>query len=64
MTGIDQMFGASQIYYYLHFFVKTLILLFIKDALNRSKVTVNTFILLQKVLNKCCSFELSRICES
>ncbi len=64
MTGIDQMFGASQIYYYLIFFVKTLILLFIKDALNRSKVTVNTFILLQKVLNKCCSFELSRICES
>ncbi len=33
----------------------------IKDALNQSKVTVKTFIMLQKIpiSNKCCSFELS-----
>jgi len=36
-------------------------LLFRKHAFNYSKVTENTFIMLQKVsfVNKCCSFELS-----
>ncbi len=40
---------------------KKLILLFIKDALKWEKVTVKTFIMLQKISisNKCCSFELS-----
>ncbi len=35
--------------------------LFSKHAFNWSKVTVKTFIMLQKIfiLNKCCSFELS-----
>ncbi len=35
--------------------------IFIKDALNRSKVTVNAFIILQNIYisNKCCSIELS-----
>ncbi len=37
------------------------ILLFNKDALYESKVTVNTFIMLQKIYisNKCCSFVFS-----
>ncbi len=34
------------------------ILLFSKDALNWSKLTVEIFIILQKISNKCCSFEL------
>uniref|UniRef100_A0A8C2C8E2 Diacylglycerol kinase n=1 Tax=Cyprinus carpio TaxID=7962 RepID=A0A8C2C8E2_CYPCA len=39
------------------------VLLFIEDALNRSKVPVKTYIMLQKisVSNKCCSFELSQL---
>ncbi len=40
---------------------KEIQLLFSKDALNWSKVTVKIFIILQKISisNKCCSFELS-----
>ncbi len=40
--------------------------LFSKNALNWLKVTVKTFIMLQKISisNKCCSFELSIHCES
>ncbi len=46
---------------FLSFFLKTIVLLFIKDALNCSKVTVMTFIMLQKISisNKCCSLERS-----
>ncbi len=55
-----QKFGGSNIFLCV-FFWKRLILFFSKDALNLSKVTVNTFIMLQKIsiLNKCCSFELA-----
>ncbi len=44
---------------------KKLILLFIKEALNWSKVTAKTFIMLEKISisNKCCSFELSWKCN-
>ncbi len=43
------------------FLLKKLILLFSKDALNWSKVTVKIFIMLQNIYfsKKCCSFELS-----
>ncbi len=43
-----------------HFLRNKLILLFIKDALNWSKVMINTFIMLQKISisDKCCSSEL------
>ncbi len=46
---------------FFRFFWKKSILLFSKDTLNCSKVTVKTFIMLQKisVSNKCCSLELS-----
>ncbi len=51
-------FCGNTLPFKIHFFY---FLLFIKDALNQSKVTVKTFIMLQKIsiLNKCCSFELS-----
>ncbi len=42
-------------------FIIKLILLFRRDALNWSKVSVKTFLMLQNlsISNKCCSFELS-----
>ncbi len=46
-----------------HSFHKKFILLFIKDALNWSKVTVKTFIVSQNISisNKCCYFESWKI---
>ncbi len=43
------------------YFLKKLIILFSNGCITLIKVTVKTFIMLQKIyiLNKCCSFELS-----
>ncbi len=48
-------------YYIYIFFLKKLIFLFRKDALNWSNVTVKTFIILlnSSISSKCCSFEHS-----
>ncbi len=54
---------CSKVWSQYFFVMNKLILLFSKDALNWSKVTVKTLIMLQKVSisNKCCSFELCLI---
>ncbi len=53
--ALVQKFGVSKVF----FIFKELILLFGKDALIRSEVTVKTFIILHKnIWNKCCFFLL------